>query len=439
MSEFAVGRMYARVTLQAAAHFLAATLVVSCSSGEKPAAEPRDPAPAAAAEAVVASRYLSTPSGNTVIVFVHGVFGDADTTWKAANGASWPELMRGDEAFAGVDLYTVSLPSPMILWSLSINELADRLPIFLDAVVGSHKDVVFLAHSMGGLVVRQYLMNRRDAAAKTRMIYFFATPTQGSQMAELATAVGSRNPQLKGMARWRDAEYVGAAHNQWIGAKFPIRSYCAYEKIPYPLVGLIVPPTSATALCNEVPQAMEFNHEEIVKPGTRDDIRYLAFRSAFEAWKAAAVPAPTLERREYSDGVYQEEGMKACPKGFAVGGANLEENRFLCRRVVTPEDAAKLESLVDTGTVRGGARSCPTGMYVRGIHVQGNRLLCSGTLGGQAAVESDDGPANATQDYGMHVCPSTAEGYSVLTGLGLHNNHFRCSAVDPRRGWKPAQ
>jgi hypothetical protein len=143
---------------------------------------------------------------------------------------------------------------------------------------------------------------------------------------------------------------------------------------------------------------------------------------------------PPLDRREYSDGTYTEQGMKACPAGFAVGGANLEENRFLCRRVASPKDAENQETLVDTATVRAGARSCPVGMYLRGIHVQRKLLLCSGPPGAKAVTEYDDGPAKVTQDYGMHVCPSTAESYSVLTGLGLDNNHFRCAAVDPL-GW----
>jgi hypothetical protein len=148
---------------------------------------------------------------------------------------------------------------------------------------------------------------------------------------------------------------------------------------------------------------------------------------------------PRLERQEIVDARYQEQGMKACPKGFAVGGANLEENRFLCRRVTTAAQESRVVTTVDGVSTRENARICPSGTYVRGIHVQRDLLLCSGDSTGAPDVRMTvDGPANATQTQGMHACPSTPSDYSVLVGLNLKNNQFLCARVDPDRGWTSA-
>jgi hypothetical protein len=40
-----------------------------------------------------------------VVVFVHGVYGSAMTTWKSPDGkTSWPELMAGNDTFKNSDI-----------------------------------------------------------------------------------------------------------------------------------------------------------------------------------------------------------------------------------------------------------------------------------------------------------------------------------------------
>src|SRR4029077_10379870 len=99
-----------------------------------------------------------------------------------------------------------------------------------DGVFSRHKQVAFIAHSMGGLVVQQLLLTHRDYAARVPFIYFFSTPETGAQLAALAQHFSS-DPLLKEMIPGDDNFYLANIENQWREAGFAgIHRYCAYEK-----------------------------------------------------------------------------------------------------------------------------------------------------------------------------------------------------------------
>ncbi len=61
---------------------------------------------------------------------------------------------------------------------------------------------------MGGLVARAYLLKYPKVAERVSFMYFFSTPTTGSQLASLAT-LASSNPQLANMKVNISTEYLG--------------------------------------------------------------------------------------------------------------------------------------------------------------------------------------------------------------------------------------
>ena len=66
----------------------------------------------------------------------------------------------------------------------SIDELAENLRLILDSEgIRSGPELIFVVHSMGGLVTRALLTKYRDIAQRVKLIYFFATPTTGSEQA----------------------------------------------------------------------------------------------------------------------------------------------------------------------------------------------------------------------------------------------------------------
>src|SRR5438105_7286479 len=49
--------------------------------------------------------YVRSGSPDRVIVFIHGIFGSPEDTWRCAKGQSWPQLLLKDDAFTGADIY----------------------------------------------------------------------------------------------------------------------------------------------------------------------------------------------------------------------------------------------------------------------------------------------------------------------------------------------
>lgn len=259
------------------------------------------PAPPTEAEpAPFKSGYLRPPSQKRVIIFVNGVFGDSVSTWKnTGSGAYWPELIANDPQFAGSDIYVHSFESPRLSQAQEILELARRMKNYLDAaeVVKNHDEVVFVCHSMGGLVTRAYLLDARIPPDKLSFLFFFGTPSAGANVAGIAEHL-TENPQLANMQPLDDDTYVKTLREQWLassddpGLDYPrkVSSYCAYELKP--TWGFqIVSETSATYLCNRATTAILADHLDIVKPADTASETYVALLAAYKnQFGAAAEP-----------------------------------------------------------------------------------------------------------------------------------------------------
>ncbi len=224
-----------------------------------------------------------------VIIFLHGVLGDSKSTWLKGK-AYWPDLLKQDNAFSGASVYVHEYKTELFGQSrsdLSINELADELKARLDGDgVMQHRQLIFITHSMGGLVVRALMLKFSDVVNKVRFIFFLSTPTTGAAIGYWASLVSS-NPQFREVKIMVSTDYLANMQRDWVDRGFAITvpSYCAYEKedTRYGFVHvLVVDQTSAAALCNKVLLPVEANHEDIAKPADRSALQYTAFRTYFK-------------------------------------------------------------------------------------------------------------------------------------------------------------
>jgi pimeloyl-ACP methyl ester carboxylesterase len=218
------------------------------------------------------------------VVFVHGVFGTKEDTWLSrGHGGNFPELLATDpELKDNVDVFTFEYFTPKSGAAPSIVDLANQLRGELDDhhVFEDHEKVAFLAHSMGGIVVRQFLLNHQDRIGKVPMVFFYATPTNGSDLASLAK-LASSNPQLRGMVPLEGNDFLQSIQSGWLASDQAksIASHCAVETLP--IFGImIVSRSSATALCNREIDPFSADHIDIVKPTDREDPRYTRFATA---------------------------------------------------------------------------------------------------------------------------------------------------------------
>jgi pimeloyl-ACP methyl ester carboxylesterase len=135
------------------------------------------------------------------VVFVHGL-GDNDVdAWQAKRNPDsfWPLWLA--TAFPEIQVWMLRYGAPKFWFggdAMSLPERATSVLAYLaDNGIGQH-DLLFIAHSLGGLIVKQLLSTATsnvDArftpiAMKTRGMVFLATPHTGCDIAFVATRLG---------------------------------------------------------------------------------------------------------------------------------------------------------------------------------------------------------------------------------------------------------
>jgi pimeloyl-ACP methyl ester carboxylesterase len=211
-----------------------------------------------------------SPRAQVAVVFVHGIFGDTLETWTNSRKETFFDfLMKEPDVGPKVDMFAFGFRSNMFKGgSFDIQGAANRLHESLKYhKVVEYPAVVYVAHSMGGLVVIQHLLTQRALIEKTRALVFFATPQEGAQIAMIANRVAN-NPALNQMFPPDDGEggHLRLLNDQWraLPARPPI--VCGHEMLPTGGV-MIVGWSSATRFCDGPSAGIDgSDHISIVKP-----------------------------------------------------------------------------------------------------------------------------------------------------------------------------
>jgi hypothetical protein len=119
------------------------------------------------------------------VVFVHGALPSGEACWQNANGTYWPSLLENEPSMETVGIYVFSYETNIFRGTYRLGDVVDALKehMRVDGVFDSHK-LVFVAHSIGGLVVRKLLVERvTDFRDKHISVGFFlvASPSLGSR------------------------------------------------------------------------------------------------------------------------------------------------------------------------------------------------------------------------------------------------------------------
>lgn len=100
---------------------------------------------------------------------------------------SWPELVAS--SFPQLAVCTVSYNTEVFSGHYSISDVADSLyeRLLQDNVLEPQRKLIFVCHSMGGLVVRRMLVERRDSLAQLEVrigLFLVASPSLGADYAK---------------------------------------------------------------------------------------------------------------------------------------------------------------------------------------------------------------------------------------------------------------
>ena len=127
------------------------------------------------------------------VVFIHGLVGST-TTWNRFVYFLTRHWVSNDSFGLEYYQYSVELTLPLFLDAIlkavvggpSIDDLAKGLKTVIDEECKEYENVILIAHSMGGLIARQYLvdvMKLDKKVGKTKALITYASPHRGSAFA----------------------------------------------------------------------------------------------------------------------------------------------------------------------------------------------------------------------------------------------------------------
>jgi hypothetical protein len=92
----------------------------------------------------LSSTYIQKwPDSDTVIVFVHGLMGNARSTWTSDAGTYWPTMLAHDSTFRGADIFVYSYPTKYQS-TFSIDELAENMrEVLVASDVTKYRKIIF--------------------------------------------------------------------------------------------------------------------------------------------------------------------------------------------------------------------------------------------------------------------------------------------------------
>ncbi|KGO76243.1 hypothetical protein PITC_036690 [Penicillium italicum] len=279
-------------------------------------------------EGAIGMKVLSDPSNADLdIVFVHGLTGNREKTWTHENGTLWPrDLLSKDLSTARIMTFGYDVD----IFSFTSITFSDRLynhsqslayAIVSQRIDCSSRPILFIAHSLGGLVCQQALIlsNSIDGlweiSSSAIGIIFMGTPQHGSSLASY------REKLAKGMniAYTANRDMVGALHPglsnvQLAGNEFQamlrrgdlaLRVFCFFEaRDVNDIVGKIVEEHSAVLRGYES-GSIYADHYNMTKFGSHGDAGYGLVRSIITGWL----------HESRSDGAADKTAMSASVSG----------------------------------------------------------------------------------------------------------------------------
>ncbi|MCJ1271835.1 hypothetical protein MMC22_011740 [Lobaria immixta] len=209
------------------------------------------------------------------VIFVHGLTGGRERTWTATNAVSpWPQMLLPTK-LPDARILTFGYDADVVHWRAMVSKsrIGNHAEDLLTTVATHREDdntnyrpILFVAHSLGGLVCEDALLASKNSAEKhlqnilscTRGMIFLGTPHMGSTLAwpellaKLVSIVKQTNSQILEVLQ-HESEVLARIQKEFhsmIRARADnchpsIAITCFYEQLPLPGIGEVVPKNSA--------------------------------------------------------------------------------------------------------------------------------------------------------------------------------------------------
>lgn len=160
----------------------------------------------------------SKKSCKNLILFIHGFTGNAEKTWVNKNGNSFASLLLEDDTIKeNFDIASYSYFTTLLNLfadskeklrrikafirkvthkkerNLDIDELSNNLSTHIRFTLKQYDNIYIVAHSMGGLITKNYINNDigKNGSTKVKLFVSLAVPHQGAELAVFGKLISS--------------------------------------------------------------------------------------------------------------------------------------------------------------------------------------------------------------------------------------------------------
>jgi len=216
--------------------------------------------------------FRNEPASNSVILFLHGFSGDAETTF-----GNIPQYIKEENTMNGWDMFSVGYSSDQMpslgigIWAAipDITKLADFLNTTIQHQFARYKRIAIVAHSMGGLVLQKAILESENAARnKIRYVLLFGTPSNGLAKAGI---VKFWNRQLRDMAS--HGKFITSLRDGW-RQTFPTAYPFVFKVVAGTDDEFVPTASSQQPFAKDYCKVVSGNHLTIVKPDSKTHAGY---------------------------------------------------------------------------------------------------------------------------------------------------------------------
>ncbi|MBL4571859.1 MAG: alpha/beta hydrolase [Gammaproteobacteria bacterium] len=221
------------------------------------------------------------------IVFVHGLTGDPEESWSNGDASGfWPNWLQSD--ISNSNVYTLGYPSTLFeKWAAKEMDIFERANSTLNYLAASGfgaRPIVFIAHSLGGLLTKVLIRKSIDSedsdykkiASSIKLCVFIATPHTGASLAKVLKLAVFRPATIHLLEN--ETGFLNDLKNQYriyADKRNDLDTVTYYETHKTKKLGFIVSRESADpGVSGNEPIAIEKDHIGICKPTDKDDPLY---------------------------------------------------------------------------------------------------------------------------------------------------------------------